>query len=105
MDKQCPKHFEGKSAPSGNNRRGRFFVVHCHNKEVHRRSGYGNTLLIYDKNSLYVYCRDRACKRWSKVQISFPGISIDFSKAAIIQTLMPKDYHFDTSDASEVIGG
>jgi len=81
-------------------------VIKCHNKEVHRTaSGTGSILLIIDKGALYMHCKERSCKRWTKVQISFPGITLDFTKAAVVQTLMPEGYHFDVSDAPVVVGG
>lgn len=79
-------------------------VVKCFNEDIHRSySGIGHILMIFDKDgAIYAHCNHKACKRWTKLEISFPGIKLDFSKAAIIQKLMPAGYHFDMDKAAVV---
>lgn len=80
--------------------------VKCFNKSIHQRgNGEGHLLCVVGKSELYLHCNDRACKRWTKIKISFPGIHLDFTKAAIVQELMPAGYHFDLLKAAVVIGG
>lgn len=80
-------------------------VIKCYNTNIHRRNnGEGHILIILGNDSIYLHCSDRACKRWTKLKISFPGIKINFSKAAVIQTLMPENYHFDINKAAVIIG-
>jgi hypothetical protein len=80
-------------------------IIKCFNKDVHRRSnGEGRILAILGKDAIYIHCGDRACKRWTKIGLLFPGIKLDFAKAAIVQELMPEGYHFDVSKAAVVIG-
>jgi hypothetical protein len=83
---------------------GKAIQVKCHNKDAHKRSGgEGDLLAFLEGNSIYLYCRDRVCKRWTKIEINFPGIRIDFSKAGIVQRLMPKNYNFDYLKATVVL--
>lgn len=80
-------------------------VIKCHNKEAHRRSsGEGKILAVFGSDCIYLHCKDRACRRWTRLRISFPGIKLDFSKAAIVQDILAKDYHFDFDKAAVVIG-
>jgi hypothetical protein len=80
-------------------------VVKCQNSDIHRRSKQGGKILmILGDNNIFIQCRDMACKRWTRIGISFPGIKIDFSKAALTQSVMPEGYHFDISPAATVIG-
>ena len=77
-------------------------VIRCrnskkrHNQDFDQKEDKGGILFVLDGNSIYTICRgDRhSCKRWSKVDVSFPGIKIDFSKAALKQEVMPKNFRF-----------
>ena len=74
-------------------------VARCRNNRVHFRSdGVGNILFVMEGNSIYAKCTDRGCKRWTRMEISLPGVNIDFSNAALIQSLMPKNFKFDIVD-------
>jgi len=74
-------------------------VVRCRNSHVHYRSeGVGNILFVIGGNSIYAKCTDRGCKRWTRVEISLPGVNVNFSHAGIVQSLMPKDFKFDIED-------
>lgn len=76
--------------------------IKCVNDEVHKNHE-GRLLCILDKDCIYVHCKHANCKRWTKLKISFPGISLDFTKAAIIRELLPSDYHFDFDEAVTVV--
>jgi len=89
-------------------------VIRCRNKEVHRKSGgVGNILFVLDENAIYTMCSDRGCKKnkWWKTEISFPGMKIDLTKAALTQTPMPENFSFPTNGKKDmermpvVIGG
>jgi len=77
--------------------------IKCLNYDDHKKSGEGNLLAFLEGNSIYLYCKDRICKRWTKLEINFPGIKIDFSKAGFVQRLMPKNYKFDYKKAVVII--
>jgi len=71
-------------------------VVRCRNRHVHFRSdGVGNILFVIGGNAIYAKCTDRGCKRWTKFEISLPGVNVDFSNAGFVQSLMPKNFKFD----------
>jgi hypothetical protein len=77
--------------------------IKCHNSDVHRRSGTGDLLAFLEGNSIYLLCRDRLCKRWTKIEINFPGIKIDFAKAGLVQRLMPEKYNIDYTKATVIL--
>ncbi|MCP4651136.1 MAG: hypothetical protein GY853_13805 [PVC group bacterium] len=55
-------------------------------------------LIVFDGNSIYAKCKgsnNHNCKRWTKIDVDFPGIKIDFEKAALKQTAMPKKFRFE----------
>ncbi len=83
------------------------FVIKCNNNEIHNHSnreiGVGNVLMFYKGNSIYIKCTDNKCKVWNKITINIPGINIDFSKAALQQKKMPRDYVFSAKTAPVII--
>lgn len=82
-------------------------VIRCHNDNDHIDpkgiKHRGKILVIFEGENIYIHCGYLRCKRWTKLNISFPGVKIDFSKAAIIREIMPEGYHFDTEDASTIL--
>ena len=79
-------------------------VVRCFNPEVHQRSeGSGNILCFVRGDSIFIKCTDQGCKRWTRLMFRIPGVNVDFSEAAIIQKLMPVNYHFEATPAKTVI--
>lgn len=79
-------------------------AVRCKNADVHADEG-GHILVIFEKNAFYMQCKNSQCKRWTRLEISFPHTEIDFRDAAIVQSLMPTGYHFDVEPAAAAIGG
>lgn len=78
-------------------------AVRCSNSALHQRHE-GNLLAIIGQQGVYVKCQDRACKRWSLLRLSIPGVTVDWSKVGISQVLMPADYHFDLDKTVTVVG-
>lgn len=62
----------------------------------HNPSG-GNIVLMFQGNSIFAKCDRGGCKRWTKLSISFPGVEVDFSKAAFSQKTMPKNFTLGNS--------
>jgi hypothetical protein len=78
-------------------------VVRCRNSKFKHNDSFGKyedkgkILFILQDNSIYAKCSGTKnnCKRWTKVEINYPGIEdLDFSKAALTQTVMTKNFTF-----------
>ena len=67
------------------------------------KSHNGNILIAFNKDSIFVKCQDRDCKRWSKITVNIPGVEIDLSKAGIIQEVMAIDYHLHLETTTTVV--
>ena len=65
--------------------------------------GNGNVLLALEGKRIYVKCRNRDCKRISRITIRIPGIDIDFNSAGIVQEVLPEGYHLDLEPAATVV--
>jgi hypothetical protein len=63
----------------------------------------GNILLAFDKNRIYVKCRNRDCKRWTRITLKIPGLCIDLADAGIVQEVLPEDYHLHLENATVVV--
>lgn len=78
-------------------------------KKVIRCSGFncnhetGNILLAFAKDRIYVKCRNRDCRRWTRITLRIPGISIDLNDAGIVQEVLPEDYHLNLETATVVV--
>jgi hypothetical protein len=64
----------------------------------------GRILGFLQGDSIYLYCNERSCKRFTRIKFSWPGVKIDFNKAAIEQTLMPEKHNFRNKLASVLVG-
>ena len=63
-----------------------------------------NILLAFGKDTVFVRCNDRYCKRWVRVRVNIPGINLNFQKAGITQEVLPEEYHLHLRAATTVIG-
>ena len=72
--------------------------VRCQSKYhlEHNPSG-GNMMMMLEGNSIYVRCNHGTCRRWNKISVSLPGVNVDFSKAALSQEIMPKNFKIGNS--------
>jgi hypothetical protein len=77
-------------------------VTRCQNKDIHQKRGAGHILAIFDNDGIYVQCRDRGCRRWTHLEIRWPGVDVDFRDAGIVQSLMPAGHQFDVVPAATV---
>lgn len=68
-----------------------------------REKGEGNVLMFFEGNNLYVKCTDNKCKVWNRIEVTIPGVNIDFSKVAFVQKKMPKDFVFKAKTAVVVV--
>jgi len=62
-----------------------------------------NIIAAFGKNTIFVRCNDRYCKRWLRIRIMMPGLNINFQKAGFVQELLPKDYHLHLKQATVVV--
>lgn len=74
----------------------------CENKGTHRDHP-GRTLAFVHDDAIYLFCKDRKCKRWNKIQFFQNGRPLQIGKCAMVQKAMPANYHFDAIPASVVI--
>ena len=68
-------------------------ALRCKNTTFHVRHR-PPIALLFDGSSVYVKCKDKGCG-WIKIEISIPGVKIDFGKASFTQTVIPKDVKFE----------
>lgn len=73
--------------------------IKCKHVKAHT---HGRLLAIIRDNSIFIKCKHTQCKRWTKLTISFPGIDLDFTKAAITQEFVSKNHRFDVADCPMV---
>jgi len=76
-------------------------AIRCSNPTCNH--GKGNLLFIFRGNCIYVKCRNRDCKRVSRITVRIPGIDIDFNSAGIVQEVLPEDSHIGYELASTVV--
>lgn len=74
----------------------------CENGESHRMHP-GRTLAFVQDDAIYLFCKDRNCKRWNKIQFFRDGKPLQLGNSAIVQRAMPANYHFNARPASVVI--
>ena len=96
---------------AGNYHEGLFYFMNAKNiKKVIRCSApacnheSGNILLAIDKNRIYVKCRNRYCRLWTRITLRVPGVNIDLMDAGLVQEVMPVDYHLHLEAAAVVLG-
>ena len=63
----------------------------------------GNILCALEGNRIYLKCQDRGCSRWSRISLSFPGLSLDLAQAGIVQETLPEGYHLHLEPATTVV--
>ena len=73
-------------------------LIHCNVAGSHS-TGKGRILVVLNDNSIIVQCKTNRCRRWIKLSFSFPGINLDFSKAAITKEFLPENYRFNETEA------
>lgn len=78
-------------------------VVRCES-EIHTKRP-GNILCAFDGNSIFILCQDRDCKRWTRLTLNVPGISLNLNDAGITQEAMPKGYHLTLEPAQTAVVG
>jgi len=52
---------------------------------------------------IYIQCRNFKCRKWTELTVGFPGLTYDFTDAAVISEDLPAGYHLDTEPAAVVI--
>jgi hypothetical protein len=62
-----------------------------------------NIILAFGKNTIFVRCNDKFCKRWLRIRVNIPGINLNFHKAGFTQELLPKEYHLHLEQATTVV--
>lgn len=77
-------------------------AIRCSDRQCNH--GDGNVLLAFDRNRIYVKCRNRDCKKITRLTIRIHGININFNDAGIVQEVLPEDYHLDLERATTVVG-
>lgn len=68
--------------------------LRCQNP-VHEIKESGNLLFVVDKDSLYVKCNDRGCKRWTRITIQQPGVESNYNNAIFETVPMPEGFVFN----------
>ena len=77
-------------------------VIRCrnikklHNKDFRPTEDKGAILVVLEGNSIFAKCggNKNTCGHWTKIDVTLPGIDLDFDKAALKQSIMPKNYKF-----------
>ena len=62
-----------------------------------------NIIAALGKDTIFVRCNDKACKRWIRLRVNIPGVKLNFHKAGFTQEILPKDYHLHLEQATVVI--
>ena len=75
-------------------------VVRCRDRNSHGDVP-GNILAVLDGDTIYLRCSDRKCRSWTRVQISIPGVNLNFADAAI-QTEVVSVGRFDPTRQAAV---
>jgi len=65
--------------------------------------GEGSLLLSFDGDRMYVRCRNRDCRKITRITFRIPGINLDFNNAGIVQETLPEDFHQDIERATTVV--
>jgi hypothetical protein len=76
-------------------------VIRCIGEN--HEEGRGNILLALDGDSIFVKCQDRNCRRWVRITLHIPGVSIDLSEAGIVQEVLPENTFLDLKPATVVV--
>lgn len=70
---------------------GDYKEIRCQNDAVHFHfKGEGKLLAVIGPDGLYFMCPDRRCKRWFRAKFHFPGVDLNYSKAALSLEMLPK---------------
>jgi hypothetical protein len=79
----------------------------CKNEIAHLRNGHpmdGNIVMFMGKDTITVRCNNAACRHWTTIQLTLPGIDLDLRKAGITQsTSAPGGTKFNTEKPSIII--
>ena len=57
--------------------------------------GKGNILLVLHRDNIFFRRRNPEGNYWQKLTVRIPGINIDFSTAALMQKLLPSNFHLN----------
>ena len=85
-----------------------YLTFRCKNGAAHTYRGVpadGNIVAFLGEKSITIRCPDSACKHWTTLEMSFPGVNIDFRKAGIVQSVSaPGALKFKVSKPVVVLG-
>lgn len=61
----------------------------CKNGKAHTYKGVpadGNIIAFLGENSITIRCPDSACKHWTTLEFSFPGVNLDLREIGVVQS-------------------
>jgi len=75
-----------------------------HNPKIEEFKDRGGLLFVLMGNSIYAKCNGKSnyCRHWTKLEVSFPGIDLDFGNAALRQSVMPKYFKFPKPQGKDI---